>query len=249
MYQYIIAISRALVMSANTLTLMTRLAVKSIITNEDKVDLGFAYRRKWGRSSSRILGIRIEELKTIDVSQTVLYVSNHRTMTDPIVQTGIFDSYIIAKNEVSSIPIIGKGAAMTGIVLVQREEMKSRMNARNKTKDLLKEGKSVLVYAEGTTGVKPNTDPFKIGTFKAAAELNIPVVPIAIEYRDPKDYWNGGSLPSQLIRQVGHPNTYVKMRMGQPIQSTNPQVLLESTQSWIDEQLAQMQQGWSRMFR
>jgi 1-acyl-sn-glycerol-3-phosphate acyltransferase len=226
---------------------MTRLAIISAVTTSSP-ELGFKFRKKWGRATTRILGIRIEELIAIQTNEPVLYVSNHRSMTDPMVQTAVFDSYIIAKNEVGSIPIIGKGAEMTGIVLVKREHLRSRREAQDKTKTLLNEGKSVLVYAEGTTGVEKTTIPFKIGTFKAASELGIPVVPIAIEYRDTKDMWTHGSLVAQLIRQVGQPRTYVKMRMGEPIKHDNAEHLLTLTQSWIDLQLVEMQKDWSKAF-
>lgn len=247
LYQ-VVAISRAVVVAMNTLGLMSRLALHSVFTTRSAA-LGFKYRKKWGRSSTRILGIRIDELISIEINEPVLFVSNHRSMTDPMVQTGIFDSYIIAKNEVGSIPIIGKGAEMTGIVLVKREHLRSRQEAQNKTKELLKEGKSVLVYAEGTTGAEKKTIPFKIGTFKAASELQIPVVPIAIEYRDTKDMWTHGTLRAQLFRQVGHYRTHVKMRMGEPIKCEDPQQLLAITQSWIDAQLVDMQKGWSEAFK
>ena len=97
-------------------------------------------------------------------------------MTDPIIQTAYFDSYILAKQEVGDIPVIGRGAQMTGIVLVKREKMSSRLAAINTTKELMSSGKSILVYAEGTTGLQQHSDPFKIGTFKAAVECGIPVV-------------------------------------------------------------------------
>jgi lyso-ornithine lipid O-acyltransferase len=241
------AIIRAIILSLNAAGLMIRLSMHSIIVGKSDA-LGFKYRRKFARAGVRILGIKIVEIDVYQPDVTVLYVSNHRTLTDPIIQASFFDSYIIAKNEVGSIPILGKGAEMTGIILVKREKLKSRLEARNQTKELLISGKSVLVYAEGTTGINRISDPFKIGTFKAAAELGIPVVPIAIDYRDPKDYWQKSSMAEQVINQIGAPSTYVKMKMGKAIYAESAQELMNESKEWIDQQLLLMQKDWSTMF-
>jgi len=84
----------------------------------------------------------------------------------------------------------------------------------------------VLVYAEGTTTVERNTGVFKIGTFKAATTLGVPVVPIAIEYRDSKDYWLADKLSDQMIGQVGTGSTHVKIYIGKSLSSDNPKNLL-----------------------
>lgn len=245
---YVIAFSRSLILVLNTMGLMTRLAIVSMVKGQSD-RLGFKYRSKFGKASIKILGIKMEEVEAYQPSETVLYISNHRTMTDPLIQTAYFESYILAKEEVGDIPVLGKGAEMTGIVLVKREKTSSRLAALRTTKELLASGRSLLVYAEGTTGLKEHSDPFKIGTFKAAVECGVPVVPIAIEYRDPKDFWKNTSMAVQLIGQIGAPRTYVKMKMGEPITHDDPTELLKQTQQWIDRELSIMQEGWSNVFK
>ncbi len=227
---------------------MSVLAVHAAFTRDDEDRLGFRYRRLWARRSTRLLGIQVVEQLGVDYSGTALYVSNHRTLTDPIVQAGYFDSYIIAKNDVGSIPIIGKGAEMTGIILVDRGQMSSRLAARTQTKELLATERSILVYAEGTTTTDRHTSAFKIGTFKAAVEAGVPVVPLAIEYRDKKDYWLEESMMKQMVNQIGQGKTYVKVRIGEPIHSDQPDELMTLTKQWIDKNLLEMQTDWSQVF-
>lgn len=246
--KYILSILRGLLLLLHTAIHMLGLAIHSFWFNGDPDELGFRYRRLWAKRALKLLGIRIDELNVMSVAQNVLYVSNHRTLTDPIVQAAVFDGYIIAKSEVGAIPIIGKGAAMTGIILVDRDKLNSRLAARNKTKELLANGKSVLVYAEGTTTTERTAGAFKIGTFKAAAELGIDVMPIAIDYRDPKDYWSESSLATQMINQVGVLRSYVKMSMGSVINNDNPKELMTQTKAWIDEELLRLQEGWTKVF-
>ncbi len=248
MVKYILAYTRAVLLLIHTALHMTGLFIHSLFYRGDKDIIGFRYRKLWARRACRILGIVIEEQQVQSHQGVGLYISNHRTLTDPIVQMAFFDSYVIAKSDVGSLPIIGKGAKMTGLILVDRANSKSRLWARQKTEELLKEGKSVLVYAEGTTTVEPTTGTFKIGTFKAAANHHIPVIPIAIDYRDTKDYWVAETLSEQMIGQVGAFRTYVKLRIGQPIIQSTPTELLSKSQQWIDTALLDMQKGWSRVF-
>jgi len=247
--KYIVAYARAFLLLAHTALHMTGLFIHSLFYRGDKDLIGFRYRKLWAKRALKILGIKIIEDQIYQHDGVALYISNHRTLTDPIIQMAYFDSYVIAKSDVGGLPIIGAGAKMTGLILVDRSNTKSRLWARQKTEELLSQGKSVLVYAEGTTTVERNTGVFKIGTFKAATSVGVPVVPIAIEYRDSKDYWLADKLNDQMIGQVGTGSTHVKIYIGKSLSSDNPKNLLSETQSWIDESLATMQKDWSRVFQ
>lgn len=248
MLKYLVAYARAILLLVHTALHMTALYIHALFYRGDKDLIGFRYRRLWARRALTVLGIRIIEEQVYQHDGVALYISNHRTLTDPIIQMAYFDSYVIAKNDVGGLPIIGAGAKMTGLILVDRSNTESRHWALQKTEELLASGKSVLVYAEGTTTVEHKTGRFKIGTFKAAATLDVPVVPIAIEYRDSKDYWLADKLSTQMIGQVGTGSTHSKIHIGKAISDGNPQRLLNQTQAWIDESLAAMQQDWSRVF-
>lgn len=242
-----IAIFKAVLVISGTAYEIFLLWINSVTRGKSE-SRNFKHRRRWAKRTNRLAGIIIEEIKGSITVPTALVVSNHRTMLDPAVQCEFIDVHIIAKASVGKIPIIGKGAEMTGIVLVKRDKLRSRLAAREMTKQLLQEGKNVLVYAEGTTGTDQTTKTMKIGTFSVAAELGIPVVPVAIEYPDAKDYWYNGSLGDQIIQQIGAGKTRVKLRIGEPIYSSEAKELMEKSQSWIDEQLLDMQRGWSQIF-
>ena len=248
MLKYIVAYSRAVLLLVHPALHMTALYVHALFYRGDKDLIGFRYRRLWAQRALKILGIKVVEEQVHQHDGGALYISNHRTLTDPIIQLGYFDSYVIAKSDVGGLPIIGAGARMTGLILVDRANSDSRQSALKKIEELLASGKSVLVYAEGTTTVERKTGQFKIGTFKAAATLGVPVVPIAIEYRDSKDYWLADKLSVQMIGQVGAGPTHTKLHIGKAISDDDPQGLLNRTQTWIDASLADMQKDWSRVF-
>jgi 1-acyl-sn-glycerol-3-phosphate acyltransferase len=243
----ILAIFRAILVVLYTGWQILLLATESLFRGAS-LSVGYRHRGYWGRNTMRIEGIKlVEKIGQITVP-VALIVSNHRSLLDPVIQAAYINAHIIAKDAVGNLPMIGKGARMTGIVFVKREKLRSRLAARNATKELLEQGISVLVYAEGTTGTNKTTNGFKSGTFALATELGIPVIPVAIEYPKVQDFWTSGGMGAQMMRQTGKWNTKAKLRFGEPLYGSDPRELMKETQKWIDTNLAQMQEGWSEMF-
>ena len=243
----ILAVFRAIMVVLYTAWQILLLAIESLFRGAT-LSVGYKHRRYWARNTMRIEGIKLVE-KTGEITVPVaLVVSNHRSLLDPVIQAAYIDAHIIAKDAVGNLPMIGKGARMTGIVFVKREKLRSRLAARNATKDLLEQGINVLVYAEGTTGTKKTTNGFKSGTFAIATELGLPVIPLAIEYPKVQDFWTSGGMGAQMMRQTGKWNTEAKLRIGPPLYGSDPRELMKETQNWIDSNLAEMQEGWSEMF-
>ncbi len=245
--KFILATFRGLLVILNTAFQISLLFIDGAIFGKS-VEKSFKHRRLWARRAMKIIGVElVEQTGSIEVP-TALIISNHRSLIDPVIQAAFIDAYIIAKAEVSNLPIISKGAEMTGIIFVKREKLRSRLAAREMTKDVLSSGQNVLVYAEGTTGTNRHSEKFKPGTFAVAVELGIPIIPVVIEYSSHKDYWYDKSLSKQIVRQIGVWNTSAKLHIGQPIMSDDPKALMETTKAYIDRQLEEMQEGWSSIF-
>ncbi|NNF21519.1 MAG: 1-acyl-sn-glycerol-3-phosphate acyltransferase, partial [Saprospiraceae bacterium] len=149
---------------------------------------GFRFRRKFTAAAKRILGLKTI-IKGAVPKGTFLFVANHRSLTDPIIVLNDVDAYVVSKAEVAKYPLIGKGAEETGVIYVQRSEKSSREAAKEAIRGGLAEGKSILIYPEGTTSQEETTMPFKRGSFDVAVNAGIPVIPIAIDYKHPDNYW------------------------------------------------------------
>lgn len=245
--KYILTGIRSLLVVLSTAFWMLLLAIESLFLGKT-TERGYKYRRRWAKSTMFFVGIKVEEIIGKIETPNALIISNHRTLLDPVVQCAFIEANIIAKAEVGNLPVISQGAQMTGIIFVKREKLKSRLAARETTKDILMNGGKVLVYAEGTTGTNRHSDKFKPGTFTIAAEEGIPVVPVAIEYPERKDYWFQESMGKQMLGQIGRWRTRVKVRIGDPIKDDDTLILLEKTQSFIDNSLLDMQKNWSEIF-
>ncbi len=207
----------------------------------------FRLRRNYLRVIFFLFNVRIE-IRGKPLQETALYVSNHRTFFDPAATCAYLEAFVIAKAEIADYPLINKGAELTGVIWVKRESLISRKNTRETMVESLKAGRNILVYPEGTTNNQQKVLPFKKGTFKEMANLNMPVVPLVCEYRDPVDFWKGGSLVSQFFKQFSKWSTSIKLYFGPKLLSSDGEALRMQSEDWINVTLQEMYPGWSKAF-
>jgi 1-acyl-sn-glycerol-3-phosphate acyltransferase len=163
------------------------------------VERGFRFRARFCRQALRILGIKYKHEGEMYSKGPCLYVSNHRSLLDPLIQLGYIDAFIVSKAEVGSYPLLGKGAKETGIILVHRESQSSRKAALSAIEKTLVSGYPVLIYPEGTTHGGDLPNDFRRGAIELASQLGIPIVPVMIEYPDPSYYWVDGTFMEYFI--------------------------------------------------
>lgn len=121
----------------------------------------------------------------IPADTAVLYVGNHRSIFDIIltyVRSPRATGYV-AKKELGKIPLFSQWARYIGCLFFNRHDMKEGMKMILDGIAMLKEGKSVFIFPEGTRN-KNDADlpllPFHEGSFKMAAKSGCPVVPVAL---------------------------------------------------------------------
>jgi 1-acyl-sn-glycerol-3-phosphate acyltransferase len=225
------AIVRIIALMIALLWYLLRLMLISKIMGETE-ERGFRYRRKFTRVALWILGVRLTiHGKMADIP--VLYVSNHRSLLDPFIQLRHIDAYIVSKSEVEKYPLVGTGARETGVVFVKRESKESRVATREAIKDLLLAGKSVLIYPEGTTSNELLVQDFRVGAFKIAAEINIPVVPVAIQYSDESDHWHDGPMLPFFLRKFAKRRIEAHLSIGEMLQEQDPILLMDKARESI----------------
>lgn len=222
--------------------LFTNLFIKN---SQIKLKRGILYRRFIIRKLHLILGSKIISYGKIPDSAGLI-ISNHRTYFDSIVILKDILAYPIAKIEVASWPIVGPVCKTSGVIFVKREDKNSRKDTLKKANAILKKGYSILNTPEGTTHIEPKTIAFKPGAFRLAAQLNKPVYPIAIDYKNIKDAWIGNDtfLP-HFIRCFGKWQTEVKISYLPPIYGNKPEELIEKSKKAIDAELLRFRKEWN----
>ena len=219
----------------------------SLVVSRHTPNRAFRLRRNWLRVANFILNIKVEKKGKPPITPAI-YVSNHRSFSDPLVLLQHLNAYVIAKAEVSSYPLINKGAELTGIVYVKREDWGSRRATRDTMVETIRKGYNILVYPEGTVGKDPHTLPFKRGTFKTAANESIPIVPVAIEYQSPRDLWVIPNFMKQYLYQFSKWRTNVRLEFGPVMEGEDGMKLHDDAHQWVNEKIEMMQEGWSKSF-
>lgn len=144
-----------------------------------------------------------------------LIVANHVSYLDPVAILSCVPAVPVAKGDVAGWPIIGGVARNLGVVFVQRDRPLERVRVLRRVRGLLAAGVPVLNFPEGTTTRGRRVAPFWRGTFGVAQQLGVPVVPVALRYRDPDLAWFGSAtfLP-HYWRTVRRPRVEVALRFG-----------------------------------
>lgn len=197
-----------------------------------------AVRRRWARRVLHEVGVRVATTGT-PPDFPCLILANHRSYLDPILVLRDVFAYPVAKAELAGWPVIGKGARWAGILYVQRERGGSRVSALRAIADVvLQQGFPVLLFPEGTTSDLPGMLPFKKGAFRTAAKWELPIVPVAIHFDDPRDYWVGSiSFAQHAWQRLQERRTVIRLIYGPVIHPGATDDLEEVVRNWIEGQL------------
>jgi len=209
---------------------------------------GFKLRRIFLILMMDLIGFRIKK-EGNPVVQPALYVCNHKGVFDFFVVLRYINAFVVSKSEMSKLPVISKGAAYSGIIYVNREDQKSRSVVRDAIRETLLSGRNVLIFPEGTTHSGRTTMEFKMGSFVEAARHGIPVVPIALEYKDKNDYYVDIPALKMYFRSFGKLRTTCSISYGTPITDADPAALAGRTKKWIDQKLLEFQNEFGHSYK
>ena len=145
-----------------------------------------------------------------------LLVANHVSYLDPLAILPACPALPVANGAILGWPIVGPIGAALGVVFVRRADPSARATTLRRIHDLLASETSVLNFAEGATMRGEHLGPLWRGAFGIARRLSVPVVPVAIRYRDPASAWTSEStfLP-HYWRTAGAPRIDVAVRFGE----------------------------------
>ena len=185
-----------------------------------------------------IIGVKVHTSGVIP-KNTVLFVGNHIAYLDPFVVVYNVLAHPVAKSEVSKWPLVGKTVGMSGVIFVKRRSAKSLKATRGEIANALLDGKSVLVYPEGTTSDGSSTLPFRNGVFDIAHEEQIPVVPVTVHYTNPKAaYINKITFLPHFIQWFSSWRSDVYIHFDEAISADSGKELSLEAKRLIDSQLA-----------
>ncbi|MGI9224666.1 MAG: HAD-IB family hydrolase [Woeseiaceae bacterium] len=112
-----------------------------------------------------------------------VFIFNHQSNVDMVVIARLLRRDItgVGKREIRDIPVIGRVLEAAGVVLIDRKDTTSAIEAMTPLVDAMRVGgQSVALSPEGTRSVTLKLAAFKKGAFHLAMQAGVPIVPIVI---------------------------------------------------------------------
>lgn len=192
---------------------------------------------KWGAKTwLKACGatVRVTGLENLDEARSYVFISNHRSYLD----TATLFFYagkrmgLVAKKELLKAPVLGQGMSFVNIIAIDRSNAERALRSMNKAREVIADGYSFGVFAEGTRAMPGELLPFKKGAFHLALQTGAAIVPVAIKNTD----WMMGKRTG--VAYAGE----VEMILLPPIEisgkeSDDVMVLLRETRSAIAREL------------
>lgn len=179
-----------------------------------------------------IMGIRIQyEGQT--PNEPAVVMGNHRSYVDAILFPVQFPVVYVARRETKSWPIIGWGATLLGTIWVDRNSKDSRRQTRATVRQRLAEGMGVVIFPEGTTYRGPDLLEYRPGMFYTCAEEGFPIVPVALEYKDPNIAWvdKAWFIP-HAFHHFGARHMDIAVRFGPVMRGEDAETLRSEVMAW-----------------
>lgn len=112
----------------------------------------------------------------------VIVASKHQSSWETLAYTLLFPhAATVMKRELVYIPIVGWAMARAGNIAVERGDgAKALRGLVRDAKAAISDGRSILIFPEGTRVAVGAEQPYQVGTAALYRQLGVPVVPVAL---------------------------------------------------------------------
>ena len=196
------------------------------------------WKQRWGRGACWILGVErtvVAPPPPRTPGRGRLVVANHRTPLDIACLMSEFGGIFLANHKTRQAPIIGLAAESVLTVFVDRDDKNSGAQAIRQMRRHLSEGRTVVVFPEGTTFAGDEVRELKGGALIAAAGLEVDIVPVGLAY-PPGTEFTEHHLSTHARRFLSRPRTPVGMAVGDAVPAPK-------SRRGLEEQLQKSLQG------
>jgi 1-acyl-sn-glycerol-3-phosphate acyltransferase len=164
--------------------------------------------RLWARLGLALGGITVTLAGSEHLPDgPVIFMSNHQSNFDILALLAAMPRQIhwIAKKELFEIPVFGPSMRRGGYIPLDRGDGRKALQSMDEAATTIHQGKSVVLFPEGTRSTDGNLLPFKRGGFILARKADVPVIPVTINGSGRINPANQIKLHSGNIRITLHP--------------------------------------------
>ena len=138
----------------------------------------------WSAGLVRAMGLTLQVSGTSRPGATLI-VANHVSWLDiAAIHAAAPHARFVSKADVLQWPLLGWLIRGAGTLFIQRERKRDAVRVVHAMAESLKEGDTVAVFPEGTTGAGPALLPFHANLLQAAVATETPVQPIVLRFHD-----------------------------------------------------------------
>lgn len=145
-------------------------------------------RTMWAPGILWLCGVKLVVSGTehIKADEAYIFVSNHLSFLDIPVLFKIIpvNLHFVAKTEIKRMPFVGWYMWATGMIFIDRQNRERAIQSLKRAGKLIKSGKNVIMFPEGTRSRDGSVQDFKKGPFVLAAEAGLRIIPVAISGAD-----------------------------------------------------------------
>lgn len=171
---------------------MLQIAIKRIIypikknrlTEDEREKYLYNIENNWAKATMKYSELEIDvQGKENLIDEPCVYICNHQSVLDvPLIMANINTVVgAIAKIELKKVPIASYWIEEVGSVYIDRENGREGLKSILKGVEQLKNGRSMLVFPEGTRSRCSKMSEFKKGSLKLAIKANVPIILITVD--------------------------------------------------------------------
>jgi 1-acyl-sn-glycerol-3-phosphate acyltransferase len=199
-----------MIVNAVWMALLVPLAIVLMLLSWNTAVGSWMARRLWAPFLVRITGSRIiiHGSENVDSRQPTIYVCNHQSAIDiPVLFIALPVNFrFVAKSQLRWVPILGWYMWAAGHIFIDRGHGRRAFQALERAARQIRNGKSIVVYPEGTRSPDGRIQPFKKGSFALALKAGVRMCPVTIEGSHgvmPKNSWI--ITPGEIHVKIGKP--------------------------------------------
>ncbi len=143
----------------------------------------------WGsRIWLKACGVKVHVAgrENLEDGRQYVFVANHRSYLDTATLYAFVGRRVglVAKRELLKVPIFGYGMAIANVIAIDRSNRERAKRSMERARQIMNDGYSFGVFAEGTRAMPGELLPFKKGAIHLALQTNAPIIPVVFTNTD-----------------------------------------------------------------